>query len=316
MNLGLPRIVGTVLTGLLLLAAATTHADAPISKRPAPTPAPYRVQVEDQWGNSLRTFNHNGRIYVMGDYGSAYQVRIRNNSGSRVEAVLSVDGRDAVSGAVADYRAQRGYIINAYDSITINGFRESYDNVRQFRFTNPDNSYSSRRGTPQYLGVIGVAFFPERVYQAPPRLSVPTPAPSPERYRAAPNKPSGRGAPRESTRSKSASSQGAPATAAPRAQAESSAADGYAERESRDDLGRASGTGNLGTEYGERSYNPVEEVAFVRQNSSYPRSVTRLYYDDESGLVARGIQVAPTPCYACYSEPNPFPAVTRFAPPP
>jgi hypothetical protein len=301
---------------LLLFAAATTHADSPIARRPAPTPAPYKVQVEDQWGNSLRTFSHNGRLYVMGDYGSAYQVRIRNNSGARVEAVLSVDGRDAVSGAVADYRTQRGYIINAYDSITINGFRESYDNVRQFRFTNPGDSYSSRRGTPQYLGVIGVAFFPERVYQAPPRLS--TPAPSPERYRSAPNKPSGRGAPRESARSKSAASAGAgaPSSAAPRAQAEASAADGYAKRESRDDLGRAEGTGNLGTEYGERSYNPVEEVAFTRQHNNNPRSVLKVYYDDESGLVARGIQVTPMPCYSCYSEPNPFPAVTRFAPPP
>jgi hypothetical protein len=301
---------------LLLSAAATTHADAPISKRPAPAPAPYRVQVEDQWGNRMRTFNHNGRLYVLGDYGSSYQVRIHNDSGSRVEAVLSVDGRDAVSGAVADYTAQRGYVINAYDSITINGFRESFDNVRQFRFTDPGDSYSARRGTPQYLGVIGVAFFPERVYQAPPRLSTPAPAPSPERYRSAPNKPSGRGAPRESSRNKS--SAGAPASAAPRAEAEASAADGYGEsyeRESRDDL-RREGTGNLGTEYGERSYNPVEEVAFMRQNNARPRSVLKLYYDDESGLLARGIQVNPPPCYACYSEPNPFPAVTRFAPPP
>jgi hypothetical protein len=95
--------------------------------------------------------------------------------------------------------------------------------------------------------------------------------------------------------------------------AAASAPSGASEEESR----RAEGTGNLGTEYGERSYSPVQEVNFSRQDQIHPRTVMRLYYDDENGLLARGIDVNP-PAYPqpyAYSEPEPFPA-TRFAPPP
>lgn len=310
-----------------LLCASSSHADTQLAARPAPSPV-YTVNIQDQWGNALRTFNHKGRLYVLGDYGDAYQVRIDNHTGQRVEAVISVDGRDAVSGAVADYASQRGYVIAPYDSVTIEGFRESFDNVRQFRFTNPGNSYSGRRGTPQYVGVIGVAFFPERVAPSPQPLAKPLPEPRyPEPQYETPRAPApkkrtnGRGPrPRDSNASESSSS--APSS---RSAAGSSAKgkSSYGETEMRDDAAtRPEGTGNLGTEYGERNYSPAREVSFSRQNAKNPRYLVRLYYDDESGLSARGIQVRPPPrcddpcCLRpCYSEPDPFPA-TRFAPPP
>ena len=67
-----------------------------------------------------------------------------------------------ISGQVGDYSKQRGYVIDAYDSVLIEGFRRSMNTVAAFRFTNPGDSYSSRRGTPQHVGVIGVAVFKER----------------------------------------------------------------------------------------------------------------------------------------------------------
>jgi hypothetical protein len=71
----------------------------------------------------------------------------KNNSGERVEAVVTVDGRDVVSGELGNYKTQRGYVIEAYGSVVIEGFRQSLDQVAAFRFTDIGNSYSARRGS-------------------------------------------------------------------------------------------------------------------------------------------------------------------------
>ena len=67
-----------------------------------------------------------------------------------------------MSGQPADYVNQRGYVIPAYGSLLVEGFRRNLKEVAAFRFTSPEDSYSSRMGTPQNVGVIGVAFFRNR----------------------------------------------------------------------------------------------------------------------------------------------------------
>ncbi|MGC4091663.1 MAG: hypothetical protein QM756_28035 [Polyangiaceae bacterium] len=96
---------------------------------------------------------------MLGRAGERYAVRVENPTSDRIEVVVSVDGRDAVSGRVADYRRQRGYVIAPRSSIVVDGFRRSLSEVAAFRFSNPSSSYSARRGTPENVGVIGVAFF-------------------------------------------------------------------------------------------------------------------------------------------------------------
>ena len=59
-----------------------------------------------------------------------------NRTHQRIEAVVTVDGRDVISGQVGDYTKQRGYVIDAYDSVLIEGFRRSMNTVAAFRFTN------------------------------------------------------------------------------------------------------------------------------------------------------------------------------------
>src|SRR2546422_280885 len=80
----------------------------------------------------------------------------------RVEAVVSVDGRDVVSGNPGDYMRERGYIIPPHGSVVVDGFRQSLSRAAAFRFSRPGSSYSSRMGTPENVGVIGVAFFGEQ----------------------------------------------------------------------------------------------------------------------------------------------------------
>ena len=165
------------LTTILGLAAAFAIALPGVAAAHHPASSGgFSVQVEDAWGRPLRTYQHNGQTLVLGAYNERYNIRVRNHTGQRVEAVVSVDGRDAVSGDVGDYRNQRGYVVAPYGSVLVEGFRQSHAQVAAFRFTSPGDSYSARRGTPQNIGVIGVAVFGERHHRRQP-IARPRPIP-------------------------------------------------------------------------------------------------------------------------------------------
>lgn len=274
---------------------------------------PYSVTVESEHGGQLPVFHQGGQVFVLGHYGERYTIRVRNHTGRRVEAVVTVDGRDVVSGDSGDYTRQRGYVLPAYGDVLIEGFRQSMSQVAAFRFTSPGDSYSARRGTPQNVGIIGVAFFAER-YVAPPPRPIEMPAPEPyysQDYRQG----RGHGPSRaEARRSAPASSMGTGSGAPAAPAAETSPRAALSDERARDDRESDS---NIGTRYGESRHNQARQVSFVRANASRPDFVTTLRYDDAEGLLARGIDVyphrEPRPYVRVY--PEAFPA-NHFAPPP
>jgi len=278
--------------------------------RPRPASPPYSFTVEDENGNSLATFVKDSRTYLLGEPGLRYNIRVRNPTGERVEAVLSVDGRDAISGQPGDYENLRGYVIPAYGSLLVEGFRRSLEEVAVFRFTSPDDSYSSRMGTPQNVGIIGVAFFPER--PRPPRpvtqrpRPLPRPAPVPYDYSRDDRARDDLEISRAPSKMKPSAERRAAAPASPRAEAKSAARD--------DDGGSVN---NLGTEFGETHESVVSSVSFVRASATRPALLSTLRYDDADGLEARGIDVSAHVGYrrAYPQEPQAFP-VSRFAQPP
>lgn len=264
----------------------------------------YSLQLEDEYGRTLSTYYHRGSTYVLGHYGTRYNVRVTNNSGSRIEAVVTVDGRDAISGNLGDYTNQRGYVIDPYGSVLVEGFRQSSSNVAAFRFTSPGDSYSGRRGSGQHVGVIGVAVFREKHRR--PVAVAPPPRPRPEPW-------GGRWMGGDDLAEKSG---GAPAPSAAPAESEALAADEAApapRSRAKRSYAPPRQQNNLGTRYGESQYSPVVEVPFERARSSRPNQILSLYYDDARGLSNRGIQVygyAPPP-----PAPQPFPT-RQYAPPP
>jgi hypothetical protein len=262
--------------------------------------------VEDESGRELPTFHHQGQTFVMGTYGDRYNIRVRNQTGRRIEAVVTVDGRDVVSGHVGDFVGERGYLIGAYDELVIEGFRQSWESVAAFRFTSPGNSYSSRMGTPQNVGVVGVAIFPEREYE----VSRPVPQPvAPEKARRMRDVDGygsmGRGAGQSAP--SSASAEGASRSAPAERKGASADSEAYDEapRTNRD---------NLGTEYGESVSSSAYETSFVRASRTRPADLITLRYDDRAGLTARGI-LPEYPHVASSCGPQAFPQ-NRFAAPP
>jgi hypothetical protein len=235
--------------------------DAATWDRSPPSPAAPRIELVDEGTAPLPTYEQDGRRYVLGQMGSRYQVHIVNPTGARVEAVVSVDGLDAVDGHPANLN-KRGYIVPAYSDMTIDGFRTSLDTVAAFRFSSVRDSYAARTRHARNVGVVGVAFFRERPpppphYEARP-LRRDVPSPTDDAERAAPSPPAASPAPAE----KSAS--GAAGAARP----------------------------GLGTQFGETRESRVTETTFVRADSS-PTTIAELRYDDREGLLSRGIQLAP-----------------------
>ena len=98
--------------------AARAQREQPLRARP------YAVDLVDESGSPLPTFEHRGRTYVLGALGERYQVRVRNGSGQRVEVVVSVDGRDAIDGRPSAL-SKRGYVVDPWSEAVVDGFRLS-----------------------------------------------------------------------------------------------------------------------------------------------------------------------------------------------
>jgi hypothetical protein len=268
------------------------------------------------------TYQYGGGTYVLGQLGARYTLRVANHSGRRIEAVVSVDGRDAIDGRPADFRSKRGYLIPAWGSVDIDGWRISRSQAAAFRFSSVPDSYAARTGNAREVGVIGVAVFPER-YVPPPPVSYPYPHRSydldSERRRSyeedglsdsATGGPPAAPAPstRASGADKGSGGLGRSADAAPSA-AEAQAAPAKRARP------------GLGTEYGEAVSSPIYEVQFVRANAGRPAAVLGAHYNDHDGLLAMGIPIDEPP--TCQDDADlrnsadPFPASDgRYAAPP
>ncbi|MBN2496245.1 MAG: hypothetical protein JXR96_16755 [Deltaproteobacteria bacterium] len=229
-------------------------------------------------GSPLATYHHYGHDYVEGRYGDRYAIRIHNRTWRRVEAIVSVDGRDAIDGRSSSL-SKRGYVVPPYSYIDVDGFRLNNYEVAAFRFTSVPDSYTARMGTAWKVGIVGVAFFPERVRRPRPPLVRRRGAPG-DWYTADEERAMG-GASRES------------AKAAP-----------YSHH-------------NLGTQFGERRASPVSETSFTRENWSRPEARLSLRYDDRQGLCNLGIGAFCYPTYPPPPPPPPYyPPPRDYAQPP
>jgi hypothetical protein len=149
----------------------------------APVVASQRPTFEllDDAGAALPSFLNAGGRFALGAQGERYRIRVTNPTDRRVEAVVSVDGLDAVDGRPATW-SKRGYIVSPHTSVVVDGWRTSLDTVAAFRFAPVPHSYAAMTGHDANVGVIGVAFFREQP-PPPPRPMVahragPMPAPA------------------------------------------------------------------------------------------------------------------------------------------
>lgn len=242
--------------------------------------------VDRDTGSTLPSYSRHGKLYVAGTPGHRYTVRLTNRSGGRVLAVLSVDGVNAVSGETADAN-QTGYVLDAWESTEIAGWRKNLDEIAQFNFTALPDSYAAKTGRPANVGVIGVAVFTERAptWRGGAEIAREKSASEPPRPAAA----------EAESRTDSAADSSVAGAAAPSSQAAPATKRARQER--------------LGTGHGEREYAHVDTTTFVRA-SRRPAETVAIWYDSYRNLVAQGVIQKPKRPH----EPQPFP--NAFVPDP
>ena len=264
-GLFLTAALGLALTGF----AGTAHAQDPVTLS----------IIDRDTGQPLTVWRHDGRLFVAGRPGAGYCLRVKNNTGRRLEAVLSVDGVNIYTGETAS-AGQDGYVFNPYQSYDQCGWRKSLTEVAAFNFTALPNSYAARTGRPGNVGVIGMAVFYER--------PVP-PAPSPSAAAANPSEVSEvvatgsyiRGAPEDAsipvevtTRSDAVDGLTSSVAGSGRFAAPSPAPLAKAEK--------------LGTGHGALEQSSIMLVSFNRDTAT-PQFSQEIEYDAEANLIARGV---------------------------
>jgi hypothetical protein len=249
--------------------------------------------VDRASGRELPIYRHRGEYWVAGRPGTRYAIRARNAIGERVMAVMSVDGVNIVTGETAGV-LQNGYVFSGGERSDITGWRKSDSQIAAFEFTSIGNSYASRTGRPDDVGVIGVAMFRERVPEQPPAPPIAFPRRD--------------GSTREMERRSEAPS--ATAEAAPAAQARSadSALGAEAAASAKGSLSRpAPPSPSLGTAHGRRETSHVVHTGFERAQST-PDEVLRIRYDSRENLIAAGVIPVPPPARRPRPEgPSAFP---------
>ncbi len=288
------RVLAAAIAAIGLAGAANAYAD----------PADLTV-VDRGSGQPMRVWRHHGRLFVAGEPGERYSLRLTNHTAGRVEVVVSVDGVNIVTGDTANVH-QTGYLLHPYQSYDVTGWRKSTTEVAAFAFAPLPQSYAARTGRPGEVGVIGVAVYTEKA--APPPMaatpvirgggsddgdrgddsatnvraehrSAPPPMPAARAMEAPPPPPP--------------PSMARAASPPPRFQSPSTTAAVESRRDEK-----------LGTAHGAREWSPVHMVNFERA-TTYPVSVRQVEYDTYNNLVASGvIRTEPNP----EPRPRPFPA--------
>ena len=109
--------------------------------------------------------HHDGQIFAETPTSGEYWIRLHNTSGERVEAVLSVDGINAIDGKDAS-GTQRGWVLEPYQTSDVKGWFRSHSEVAAFTFATAGSGagYAEKtgRGTDN-VGVIGVPVFKEKL---------------------------------------------------------------------------------------------------------------------------------------------------------
>lgn len=115
-------------------------------------------------GKPIKKYHdENGNLWVEAREGTEFEIELKNDTWCRMLGIVSVDGLNVINGKHLPISESNGYIIKSKDNIVIPGWKISSDEVREFVFTNKENSYSKKIGADlSNIGVIAAAFIQEK----------------------------------------------------------------------------------------------------------------------------------------------------------
>jgi hypothetical protein len=119
------------------------------------------IAIKDANGEPLEALHIGDRTLVVGQAGQRYSIVLSNHTDKRFESVVTVDGLDVINGKPGTTE-NRGYLLQPFATLEIEGFRQSSSAVAAFRFAAVSESYAAQMGSARNVGVIGVALFGEQ----------------------------------------------------------------------------------------------------------------------------------------------------------
>ncbi len=264
--------------------------------------------VNRDTGRPMHVWRRHGRLFVAGQPGSRYALRVTNHTDGRVLVVMSVDGVNILTGETAGYD-QRGYVFSPYETFDLTGWRKSNTQVAAFVFAPLPKSYAARTGRPAEVGVIGIAAFREKQVpvEAPPATARDRAGdgvydrPAPVRGLPEPPPPPPPPPPDTSIGGVTGAAKAAD-LAAPSPGSEVNEVTVTGSRMHRNAYSSAAPTERLGTADGAREWSVIDTVEFERA-SAYPETIAQIEYDTYDNLVARGVIPRSDPTH----RPRPFP---------
>ena len=249
-------------------------------------------------GKPVTEFFHEGQTFMEGRGGSEFEIEVRNKTANRIMVVVSVDGLSVINGTTAGVDSP-GYVIKAFSSIVIPGWKVTDAQAAKFTFGNKKRSYANDTvGQTTNCGVIGVMAFSEKVTVVNPVVNYGVPASS--TYSS--NASSGimtKGITRGITASASSpisGSLGSVTATAASATISPQMSVSY---------------NNLGTEFGAATTFSTTATTFVKDTVI---DTLVIYYDDARGLKGRGIVLERPIQTRSNAIPDPFPAMNCIPP--
>lgn len=262
-------------------------------------------------GRPVTEYFHEAQNFIEGREGTDFELQVRNKTNARIMAVLSVDGLSITDGQPAGPNSA-GYVVNAYQTITIPGWKLTGDQAAKFTFGSRSSSYVGQAtGDESNCGVIGLMVWSEK--KPVPvqtmwtnRLGSPTPwdyrggdylgsgTYSNSVLRSVINKAGG-------NLSGSLGDIGSLTASASAATMDSNVSYGDATT-----MSTSVSVNNLGTEFGQATTFNTTSINF---DQDAVIDTLAMFYDDARGLKARGIVLAQSVQTRATNTPNPFPAM-------
>ena len=264
-----PLTLSLLVLGAALAGPVQAHAQG-VPETPAALVA-VSIQIDGRPVSLFPAPDGSGRYYLEACAGSRYAVALANRTGERVGVVLTVDGLNAISGE-RDSGRGRMYVLDPWQSTSVQGWRSSLQEVRQFTFVDERRSYATRIGQGQREDGLDRGRGLPRAPRVRPGAALPV-------RRAAATLP-GRGAGEARAR---AGSRGAGGVVG----------QGRARLRRREPRGTPRRRSYPGTGWGERTHDPVVLVSFDPE--AEPRERVTLRYEYRPALVALGVLPPRTP---------------------
>lgn len=115
-------------------------------------------------GRPVQEYYYRGRGYIEALEGREYSVRISNPTPYRVAVALAVDGLSSIDAKHTAARQAAKWVLDPYQTVTIDGWQTSGSTARRFFFTTESRSYANWIGDTRNVGLISAAFFREKRY--------------------------------------------------------------------------------------------------------------------------------------------------------